>query len=134
MPNSLITVQIINADKMIAAFHRAPKLMSAALTNAINKSLFQIGGQAARNAPVRTGNLRSSILDPSRGLRLATQGVFSGSVGSGVGYGLFVELGTRFMRAQPFLQPAVVSEDSTVKGFFLEAVNSVLNDIERNSK
>lgn len=134
MPNAIATIKILNADKLVAAFNRAPQLMAPALTNAINKSLFQIGGKAAKNAPVRTGNLRSSILDPSRGLRLATRGVFSGSVGSGVGYGLFVELGTRFMRAQPFLQPAVVSEDSTVKGFFLEAVNSVLNDIERNSK
>lgn len=120
---------ITNRDQIIAAFRKAPQLMRKALPIAINKSLLTIGGQAARNAPVLTGNLRSSILDPDRGLMLASDSVFSGSVGSGVGYGAFVESGTRFMQAQPFLKPAVESTNDDVQKFFTEAVDGVMSDI-----
>lgn len=125
-----INVSITNAEQLRAAFDAAPGLMRNALKNAINKSLLAIGGQAAENAPVRTGNLRSSILDPQRGLTLANNSnFFSGSVGSGTNYGLYVELGTRFMRAQPYLQPAVNSMQDRVQNFFQTAVQGVLNDI-----
>lgn len=59
--------------------------------------------QAKANAPYRTGRLRASIsstLDVQRG-RLV------GIVGSDVDYAGFVELGTRYMRAQPYLRPAL---------------------------
>ncbi len=143
MSNSpLITVRIINLPQIISAFRLAPSLMKPALTSAINKSLLTIGREADKNlqnvvykAPIsksgykRTGNLLSSVLDPNRGLQLARDGVFSGSVGSGVGYGLFVEMGTKFMAARPFLQPAVDSTQDQVTEFFVSGVQSVLDTI-----
>ncbi len=130
----LITVQITNLEQIISAFNQAPTLMRGALNKAINQSLLVIGRQATINAPVLTGNLRSSILDPSRGLQLASTGVFNGSVGSGTNYGLFVEQGTKFMAAQPFLQPAVDSTNDQVQQLFTSAVQGVLNTIGANTR
>jgi HK97 gp10 family phage protein len=127
-----IKITIRNSAQISYAFRQAPHLMRVEFPKAINKALLTIGGQAARNAPVRTGNLRSSILDPHRGLRLANSSGFTGSVGSGTGYGGFVEGGTRFMRARPYLRPAVNSTNDTVQEFFTEAVDSVLSQISRS--
>ncbi len=50
-----------------------------------------------------TGRLRSSI---STALGADAQGVYC-DVGTNVEYGGFVELGTRYMRARPYLRPAL---------------------------
>lgn len=127
-----IAITITNLDKLVSAFAKSPQLMRRALIKATNQSLFTIGREAVQNAPVLTGNLRSSIFDPDRGLVLATDSQLSGSIGSGVGYGAFVEQGTRFMRAQPFLGPAVQDTSAQVNQFFTDAVDSVLSDIAGN--
>lgn len=57
---------------------------------------------AKQRAPVDTGRLRSSItwrLEPGKPL--------AAIVGTNVEYAAFVELGTRNMRAQPYLVPAL---------------------------
>lgn len=56
--------------------------------------------KAQRNAPVNTGTLKRSIgIDISDGGMTAT-------VEPTAEYAPYVELGTRFMEAQPFLKPA----------------------------
>lgn len=73
---------------------------------ATGKLLKQIGTRcvriAKRMAPVDTGRLRSSIGEE---LRQDAGGLVE-IVGTDVSYAPYVELGTRRMRAQPFLRPA----------------------------
>lgn len=87
---------------------------------------FAIEADAKANCPVRTGNLRRSI--HVAGYRKGSR--FYGStdengkpipdyaagarqtmvvVGTNAGYGVYVELGTIHMRAQPFLGPALAA-------------------------
>lgn len=64
----------------------------------------RVQNSARRSVPVDTGRLRSSIvLSPPQmtGAGLAVR------VGSKVNYALFVEQGTRFMRARPYLRTAL---------------------------
>jgi hypothetical protein len=142
MADSTVSIKISNLPKIKAAFAQSPNLMRIAMPKAINQSLLTIGAQADRNLKdkiysmppaksgyKRTGNLLASILDPNRGLKLATPTSFKGSVGSGVGYGLFVEQGTRFMPARSYLEPAVNTTHEAVQKFFTDAVQSVLNTI-----
>lgn len=56
--------------------------------------------KAQRNAPVDTGHLKRSI-----GLEI-TDGGMSTEVEPTAEYAPYVELGTRFMEAQPYLKPA----------------------------
>lgn len=63
--------------------------------------------RAKRQVPVDTGRLRSSIQTSApfrRGTRLVV------TVGSNVKYAGYVERGTRFMRARPYLRPALEQE------------------------
>ena len=63
----------------------------------------QVERAAKRLAPVDTGRLRSSI---GHTLRRDAGGLLA-TVGTSVEYASYVEFGTRYMRAQPFLRPAL---------------------------
>lgn len=60
---------------------------------------------AKRLCPVDTGRLRASI---THRIARDAQGLLA-LVGSNVHYAIFVELGTRYQRAQPYLRPALRS-------------------------
>lgn len=55
--------------------------------------------QAFKNAPMVTGYLRSSIYAKIK--------EWVAEIGADATYALFVELGTKHMRAQPYLYPAI---------------------------
>jgi len=58
-----------------------------------------VKAQAKRNAPVVTGHLRSSIY--------AKIQEWVAEVGAEATYASFVELGTNYLRARPYLYPAI---------------------------
>lgn len=68
----------------------------------VNTYGLAIASTAAQNAPVDTGALRNSILSESQ-----MDGDMTFTVQDGVEYGIFQELGTHKMAAQPFLIPAI---------------------------
>jgi HK97 gp10 family phage protein len=68
------------------------------------RSLLNVQRRAKERCPVDTGRLRNSIaIEP------ADEGL-SGTVGTNVEYAPYVEFGTRYMPAQPFLLPAIEEE------------------------
>ena len=77
----------------------------------VGRRLFQLGVNVQSSAkilcPVDTGRLRSSI--QTAPVRETAQGM-SVRIGSNVNYARYVELGTRRMRAQPYLRPALHQE------------------------
>lgn len=70
------------------------------MDRAIAAIAHQVEGYAKDNAPVDTGALKNS-------LNTSKEGEAKYYVQDGVEYGLFVELGTYKMSAQPFLIPAM---------------------------
>jgi HK97 gp10 family phage protein len=58
-----------------------------------------VKAQAVKNAPMVTGYLRSTIYAKIR--EWVTE------IGADATYALFVELGTKYMQAQPYLYPAI---------------------------
>lgn len=75
--------------------------MQKATVRALEKCGLTAEGYAKKLAPVDTGNLRNSI----------THDVDDGEpavyIGTNVEYAPYQELGTIYMKAQPFLKPAV---------------------------
>lgn len=67
----------------------------------------KIQNKAKRLCPVRTGRLRSSI-ETSAPVRRGSSMIIS--VGTNVKYARYVEEGTRFMEARPYLRPALEQE------------------------
>jgi HK97 gp10 family phage protein len=59
----------------------------------------EVKAEAMRLVPVRTGYLRSSIY--------AKIQEWVAEIGAEATYALFVELGTKYMQAQPYLFPAI---------------------------
>jgi len=66
-----------------------------------------VEGEAKTNAPVDTGLLRSSINHKTT----ADKAV----IGTNTEYAVFVEKGTRYQKAQPFLEPAVTKNIHNIK-------------------
>lgn len=69
------------------------------------KAAVKIERSAKRACAVDTGRLRSSV---AHELGRDERGLVA-RIGTDVTYGIYVELGTRRMRAQPFLRPALDS-------------------------
>lgn len=89
-----------------------------ASAEAKRKALNEMGEYAVQMAqnytPVRTGNLRRSLEHESEGDDTEVYG-------SDVEYAPFVELGTRKMRAQPYIRPAVDNHRDEYKKIAEEA-------------
>jgi HK97 gp10 family phage protein len=67
---------------------------------AVAKAALDIEAKAKSAAPVDTGNLKNSI-------QASEVGPTHWRVTAGADYSLYVEMGTVFMAAQPFMGPAV---------------------------
>lgn len=89
---------VYNGDVLEELF-RSPNGPTGKLLKRVGLKCVRI---AKRTAPVDTGRLRASIAEELRN----EGGDLAEIVGTDVVYAPFVELGTRRMRAQPFLRPA----------------------------
>lgn len=95
-------------------FNRLPEMGPAvrkACSDVVRKAVFDVEADAKVRAPVDTGALKASIA----GKMIAP---LTGEIVCGVEYGIYQELGTHKMSAQPFLTPAV----EAVKGPFIQAI------------
>jgi HK97 gp10 family phage protein len=94
MPSHVRVTIVLNAFPKIAADLK-PKA-----ERIIAKAAQDIEARAKERAPVDTGRLRTSI-------KASRVGELHWKVQVGAEYGVYVEHGTRHMRAQPYLMPAV---------------------------
>lgn len=97
---SSVSIQLKGVDGLL---NRA-KLLVPRIRQGVQQTVAQtallIETDAKLYAPVDTGRLRSSIH-----AEIAPNGL-SAVVNAGTSYAVFVELGTRYQRAQPFMFPA----------------------------
>lgn len=89
---------VIERNRIPAVIAKMPHLVE----QAVEKTAHDMLRDAQERAPFRTGNLRGSGYAHSAG-------AFTWMVGFSAAYHLYVELGTRFMRARPHLIPAWVA-------------------------
>lgn len=97
------TVRIKGLNAFIKDINRQPKRVQQAVDQEINRSALRVERTAKMNAAWDTGWMANSIYSQMTGLAKA-------EVVSPVDYSLFVEEGTRYMMAQPFLYPALKVE------------------------
>jgi hypothetical protein len=86
-----VTLTLQGADELVARLRRSPRVTAAAQERAMLASLLLVEGDARRNVRHDTRRLMNSISHQiqGRGERLV------GRVGPSVGYGLYVERGSR---------------------------------------
>ena len=94
----------LDLSKLEALSRSAPERVDQAIAKIADDTL----AQAQVRCPVDTGNLKNSLhVEPPK--RLGER-----RVSDGTEYGVYVELGTSRMSAQPFMLPGVLA---AVKGF-----------------
>ena len=74
-------------------------------TKAITIAALQVVNGAKQLCPVDTGRLRDSITWQMG----VVNGLPAAKIGTDVEYAVYVELGTRYMKAQAFLRPALAA-------------------------
>ncbi len=86
-----------------------------ALRQGLSAAAFYVEGQAKLKAPVDTGFLRNSI----QVLRVTDREAL---IGVGAEYGIYQEMGTRFMSARPFMRPAVENNRERIAEIIRQAL------------
>jgi HK97 gp10 family phage protein len=102
----MMTMEIKGANEVIANLSHFSDGVSKKLVVACQMSQAQVVSFARLLCPVRTGNLRNSI---QPGAVEISDTEVSADVEARMEYASFVEYGTRRMRAQPYLTPALLS-------------------------
>jgi HK97 gp10 family phage protein len=100
--------RVVIADNRL---HQLADELTPKAERMVAKIALDLTARAKARAPVRTGNLKGSI-QPERTGRLQWR------VEVGAHYGIYVEFGTRRMRAQPYFVPAA----EAVRPVFARAV------------
>ena len=94
-----ITCDVEGVEEFQVAMQKFDSDMQREVYRYLHSWASDVKAAAMRNAPVRTGYLRSSIY--------ATIKDWVAEIGAEATYAAYVELGTRRMRAQPYLYPAI---------------------------
>lgn len=75
-----------------------------------------VKAQARKLVPIRSGYLQSTIYAKISG--------WVAEIGADATYALFVELGTKYMQAQPYLYPAIQEHLPELERIILEAIDA----------
>jgi HK97 gp10 family phage protein len=111
-----ITCDVEGVEGFKAAMERFDSSMQRQVYRYLHSWASDVKAAAMRNAPVRTGYLRSSIY--------ATIKDWVAEIGAEATYALFVELGTRRMRAEPYLYPAIQEHLPRLEQIICEALDA----------
>lgn len=100
-------VKIVGIEKLQKKLIR--NMDTSAVRTVVQKNGADMQTKAQQNAPVDTGNLKRSI-----GLAMRDSGL-TAEVEPTAEYAPYVEFGTRFMNAQPYLKPAFEEQKEKFK-------------------
>jgi HK97 gp10 family phage protein len=95
MPSATITLRVVSNH-----LPEAQALVHQALVETVAETAFDVEARAKVLCPVDTGTLRRSIHT------VFSNGGLKALVGPSVAYSIYVEFGTRFMAARPYMRPA----------------------------
>jgi len=115
-----VAVEISCDIKGVEEFQEAMRNFDSAMQKHVHRQLASwaadVKALAKQLVPVRTGHLRSSIY--------AKIHEWVAEIGAEATYALFVELGTRYMRARPYLYPAIQEHLPRLEQIILEALDA----------
>ena len=110
-----VDCDLAGAEEFKQAIARFDEEMQRQLHEQLAQWAESVKTEAARLAPVRTGNLRSNIYARTQD--------WQAEIGAEVAYAANVEFGTRYAQAKPFLHPAVQARLPELERLFLEGLD-----------
>lgn len=111
-----ITYDIAGAEEFKAAMERFDSGLQRQVHERLANWAADVKASAKQLVPVQTGHLRNSIYSKIS--------EWVAEVGAEAAYAMFVELGTRYMRARPFLFPAVQEGLPWLEAIICEAIEA----------
>ena len=109
-----VSMEIEGVEQFKAAMAKLDSGMQRHVHRQLVSWAADVKALARRIVPVRTGHLRSSIF--------AKIEEWVAQIGAEATYALFVELGTRYMRARPYLFPAIREHLPRLETIISEAI------------
>jgi HK97 gp10 family phage protein len=110
-----ITCDVEGVEEFKAAMQQFDSGMQLHVHRLLASWAADVKALAKQLAPVRTGHLRSSIY--------AKISEWVAEIGAEATYALFVELGTRYMQAQPYFYPAIQEHLPQLEAIICEAID-----------
>lgn len=115
-----MAIDITYDVKGVEEFKAAMKQFDSGMQRQVHERLANwaadVKASARQRVPVKTGHLRSSIYSKIS--------EWVAEVGAEATYAMFVELGTRYMRARPFIYPAVQECLPKLEAIICEAIET----------
>lgn len=108
-----VAIDIQGVEDFVSAVQKLDVALQEQVRNWLYAWAQRVEVETERQAPVRTGYLQSTIYAKAKDWNI--------ELGASAAYAYFVEFGTRYMRAHPFLYPAVQQflpelESNIIKG------------------
>jgi HK97 gp10 family phage protein len=111
-----INIDITGGDEFKTAMAQFDSGMQRQVHERLANWAADVKASATQRVPVKTGQLRNSIYSKIS--------EWVAEVGAEAAYAMFVELGTRYIRARPFLYPAVQEELPRLEAIICEAIEA----------
>jgi HK97 gp10 family phage protein len=115
-----MAVEITCDVRGIREFQAAVRIFQNAMQTYVQRQLISwaadVKAEAMQRAPVKTGHLRSSIYVVVKDWVV--------NIGAEATYALFVEVGTRYMRARPYLWPSIQAHLPQLEMMVKEAIDA----------
>jgi HK97 gp10 family phage protein len=110
-----ITCDVEGVEEFKAAMQQFDSAMQRYVHRQLASWAADVKALAKQLVPVKTGHLRSSIY--------AKIQEWVAEIGAEATYALFVEFGTRYMQAQPYLYPAIQEHLPRLEQIICEAID-----------
>lgn len=114
-------VKVIGVERLRATLGAAERDLDS-MEQAGLRSAQLVAQQARSGAPKRTGRLSRSVTPSAQGN--------TARVSASAPYGVYVEFGTRRMRARPFLRPALAAQTGAVVNTYATETQRILNKVK----
>ena len=111
-----VSIDVAGANEFTQAMKQFDSGMQRQVHERLRNWAEEVKTSARGQVPVKTGHLRDSIY--------TKMGEWIAEVGAEATYAVFVELGTRYMRARPFLYPAVQEALPRLEAIIGEAIEA----------
>lgn len=114
----MVEISIVFDDKKVQRLlKKMPPAIRTATTRFLIKSGVIVKASAKDEAPVLTGILRGSI--SSRLDKLRNEMI----IGPNVEYGVYQEFGTKYMKAQPYMRPALEDNVENIRDIYVREID-----------
>jgi HK97 gp10 family phage protein len=110
-----ISVDLFGSEDLAQTLNRFDSAMQGRIQEQLSQWAESVKMNAERLVPVRTGYLQSTIYAKSQNWQI--------EVGAEASYAAAVEFGTRNMRAQPYLNPAIEAQLPNLESVMLSALD-----------